>query len=652
MKAGKKIVVVFLLLVLCYKGYGQKQYSLFSPDKSIEVNLELTDSIYYSIKAKNKQIINKSAVSLNTSSIKQKGWKVSAVKRSTRDQELQPVVWQKNKNIRDYYQELRLSFTNDIALEWRAYNDGVAWRWLIHKNGAYTVLNETAQFSFHKEDQAWYPLEDGFFSHNERHYHQLGVDSIGPDQLASLPALFQSASAETKILVTESDLRNYAGMWLRGTGNGKIKAVFPFYPKTKEVQGDRNEVVVERENYIAKLTGPQSLPWRILAISDEDTELLNNQLVYQLASQTEGDYSWVKPGKVSWDWWNANNVYNVDFRAGINTKTYKYYIDFASKHNIEYVIMDEGWSDTRNLMKVNPDIDMEELSSYAAEKGVDLILWANWLPLDKQLEETLDQFVKWKVKGIKVDFMQRDDQEMVNFYERVAKAAAARKLLVDFHGAHKPAGLYRTYPNVMSYEGVLGLEQNKGSNVVDPEHNVTIPFIRMVAGPMDYTPGAMLNAQKEEWKPVWSKPMSMGTRAHQLAMFVVYESPLQMLADSPTHYYEEPESMEFLEAVPVVWEKTIPLKGQIGEYVLMARKSANGDWYVGGMTDWNARTLAFDLSFLEQGKEYTMYLWKDGINADRNAQDYKKETKSVSSQTSINAELAPGGGWVARIIEK
>jgi len=355
---------------------------------------------------------------------------------------------------------------------------------------------------------------------------------------------------------------------------------------------------------------------------------------------------------VQWDWWNANNIYNVDFRAGINTETYKYYIDFAAKYGLEYVLLDEGWSDTRDLLKVNPDINMEELSAYARQKDVKLLLWANWLALDMNLEQVLDQFAKWNIKGIKVDFMQRDDQEMVNYYVRVAEAAAKRKMLVDFHGAYKPTGLYRTYPNVITSEGVYGLEQSKGDNNkrIDPEHNVTIPFIRMAAGPMDYTPGAMLNAQKDNWKPVGNKPMSLGTRCHQLAMYVVYESPLQMLADNPTHYYKEPESMEFLEQVPAEWAQTVPLQAQVGDYVLMARQARNGDWYVGGMTDWSARELKLNLSFLGAG-DYSMQVWKDGINADRNAQDLKTETVPVNKDAAVTVNMAKGGGWVARIVK-
>lgn len=627
---------------------AQQRFTLVSPDKKTEIRLAIADSIYYEVLIDQKNVVKKSAILLKTDFEQGNSWKVSKSKKNTVDQVLHPVVRQKNKDIRDHYNQLRLDFKNNLALEWRAYDNGFAWRWIVTKNGNSKVLGEVATVTLSQDSKAWYPAEDGFFSHNERLYQQLPLSDIGPKKLASLPALFEVQGL--KVLLTESDLLYYAGMWITGNGKGRINATFPYYPKAKKTTSDRDVHVTERENYIASFKEPQSLPWRVLMIARQDAELVSNQLVYQLASPTKGDFSWVKPGKAQWDWWNYNNISGVDFRAGVNTATYKYFIDFASKSGLEYVILDEGWSDTRNLLKVNPEINMEELSAYARQKKVDLILWANWLALDNNLEPVLDQFAKWNIKGIKVDFMQRDDQEMVNYYVRVSEAAAKRKMLVDFHGAYKPTGLYRTFPNVISYEGVYGLEQSKGDNSksIDPEHNVTIPFIRMAAGPMDYTPGAMLNAQKDGWKPVWTKPMSLGTRCHQLAMYVVYESPLQMLADNPTHYLKEPEAMQLLGPVPSEWEKTLPLQGKVGDYVLVARQAKNGDWYVGSMTDWSPRELKVDLSFLGDGN-YTMQVWQDGINADRNAQDFKMESMPVTKASSVSAKMAKGGGWVARI---
>ncbi|WP_223808935.1 glycoside hydrolase family 97 protein [Rufibacter hautae] len=627
-----------------------QRYSLFSPDKKTEVRLIVSDSVSYEVLADGKHLVIPSVIHLETDFGLGKNSKVTKTSKRSVNQVLHPVVWQKGKDIQDHFNVLSLAFSNNLRLEWRAYNNGVAWRWSINQKGPSKVMGEIASFRLNQAENAWYPLEDEFFSHNERAYHQLSLDSISSKSLASLPALFSVQGK--KVLLTEADLLNYAGMWLRGNGTGGVKGVFPYHPKETKVEGDRNVRVAEREKFIAQFPSPQTLPWRVIMVARNDAELLVNQLVYQLSSPAQGDFSWVKPGKVQWDWWNDNNITGVDFKAGVNTETYKYYIDFASKYGLEYVILDEGWSDTRDLMKQMPGINIEELVTYAQQKNVNLVLWANWLALDgPKLEPTLDQFAKWGIKGIKVDFMQRDDQEMVKYYIRVSEAAAKRKMLVDFHGTYKPTGLYRTYPNVLSYEGVLGLEQNKGSDIVNPEHNVTIPFIRMVAGPMDYTPGAMLNAQKDMWKPVWSKPMSMGTRVHQLAMYVIYESPLQMLADNPTHYNRQPEAMEFLSKVPTEWEQTIPLQAKVGDYVLLARKAKNGDWYVGGMTDWSERELQVDVSFLGEG-DYTMTVWKDGVNANRNAEDFKMEKLEVNRHSSISANLAKGGGWVARFSKK
>lgn len=629
-----------------------KPYKLVSPDKSVIITVSVGDSICYNVVVDGKLIVGPSVVSFKTDAEKQGLWKVSKAKTGQCDEVLHPIVWQKNKAIRDTYQQLYLEFTNGLSLTWRAYNNGIAWHWGGRLKGEYKVTDEQATFRFDKDGKAWYPLEKGFISHNERLYYQYPFDSIGSDRLASLPVLFSSNNI--KVLLTEANLFNYAGMWIHGSNNGQIVAVFPHYPRSIEPVSDRDVEINGRENFIAKINGQQEFPWRILMIARNDNDLLTNQLVYQLSKPSEGDFSWVKPGKVQWDWWNANNIYGVDFKAGINTQTYEYYIDFAAKYGIEYVILDEGWSDTRNLLKVSPDIDMNALTAYAQKKGVGLILWMTWMSLDNNMEPVMDQLVKWGIKGIKVDFMQRDDQVMVNFYERVAKEAAKHKLLVDFHGAYKPTGLYRTYPNVLTSEGVYGLEQSKFSDKninIAPPHNVTLPFIRQAAGPMDYTPGAMLNAQRNAWKAIYSEPMSLGTRCHQLAMYVVFESSLQMLSDNPTHYSKEPECMEFLKAVPVEWDTTIPLQSKVGNYVSLARKAKNGDWYIGAMTDWSPRTLTVALSFLGQGK-YKMFVWKDGVNADRNAKDFKTESTVVDRSSVITIDMANGGGWVARLVKQ
>jgi alpha-glucosidase len=375
-------------------------------------------------------------------------------------------------------------------------------------------------------------------------------------------------------------------------------------------------------------------------------------LVFLLAKASQvQDTSWIKPGKVAWDWYNANNIYGVDFKSGIDTNTYKYYIDFASRYGIEYIILDEGWYKLGNVLDVVPQMNIEELVAYGKQKNVGIILWMVWKTLDDQFLPAMDQFEKWGVKGLKVDFMQRDDQKVISFYHKLCREAAKRRMLVDFHGGIRPATMTRTWPNLINTEGVRGLEQNKWSKFANPEHNVTLPFTRMFMGPMDYTPGAMVNSGSERnFSAIFERPMSLGTRCHQLAMYVVYESPLQMLADSPSHYLREPEVMEFLGPVPTVWDDTKVLGGQIGDYVIVARRNGR-DWYIGAMTDWTPRDVEIDLSFLPAGR-FKLTSFEDGANADRYGSDYKKTVKEVDRNSKLKIHMMGGGGWAARVVPR
>lgn len=432
-----------------------------------------------------------------------------------------------------------------------------------------------------------------------------------------------------------------------------LKPVFASYPKVKKQGGHNNlqMLVEEREDYIAKTSGTRAFPWRMFIVSENDKQLADCDMVYRLASPCRlQDVSWVKPGKVAWDWWNDWNIYDVDFRAGINTETYKYYIDFAAEHGIEYVILDEGWSVNMaaDLMQVIPEIDIPELVNYGKSKNVGIILWAGYHAFDRDMEKVVKHYSNMGVKGFKVDFMDRDDQEMVDFNYRAAETCAKYKLILDLHGTYKPAGMNRTYPNVLNFEGVHGLEQMKWSPAVDQmKYDVIIPFIRQVAGPMDYTQGAMRNAAKGNYYPCNSEPMSQGTRCHQLAMYVILESPFNMLCDAPSNYMREPESLDFIANIPTVWDESITLDGKIGEYIVTARRHGN-TWYVGGMTNWDARDIEVDLSLLkEKGK--TVTLFKDGINAHRSGRDYKKENIKLNDKDKVKIHLAPGGGFAMKI---
>jgi alpha-glucosidase len=408
---------------------------------------------------------------------------------------------------------------------------------------------------------------------------------------------------------------------------------------------------MSRAPYLAKTKGTRTFPWRVIIISASDKDLLNNDMVYKLASPSRlTDVSWIKPGKVAWDWWNDWNISNVDFRAGINTKTYKYFIDFASKFGIENILLDEGWASSEDIMKVVPEINLQEIIDYGKQKNVGVWLWGGWLPLDKQTDHALSTYSKMGVKGFKIDFMDRDDQKMVNFFYRFARKAAEYKLMIDYHGAYKPTGLQRTYPNVLNFEGVRGLENVKWSNTDFPGYDCTIPFIRMLAGPMDYTPGAMKNASKDNFRSINSAPMSQGTRCHQLALYTIFESPFEMLADNPTNYLKEPECTKFLAEIPTTFSETVALDGKVSAFAAIARRKGN-DWYVGAITNWEAREVTIDFSFLGSGS-FEAEIFEDGINADRDGTDYKRKTISVTAAEKVKVKLAPGGGWAAHIRKK
>jgi alpha-glucosidase len=648
----KKNLLTFLSLFLVFELHAT-DYSVKSPSGNIEVKVTINEKTTYSVLLNGTEIISPSPVSmeLNDGVVFGKDSKVRNVKTATVKEEIKPVVQRKYATIKDEYNLLNLSFSG-YSLQFRAYDDGVAYRWLSDKKGVYNIVSEEATFNFPADFNVWFPEEESMFSHQEREYLRLKLSDINENRFCSTGMLVDCGN-NTKVYISESDLMDYPGLYIKGSKDKQYELVgkFPGVVLETKQTGDRNVAPTKYAGYIAECNSPRSFPWRALVISSNDADLVQSELIYKLAPECKiQNTNWIKPGKVAWDWWNANNIYSVDFKSGINTETYKYYIDFASKYGLDYIILDEGWYHLENIMKVVDDIDVEELVSYGGKKNVGIILWVVWKALDDKLTEALDQFQKWGVKGIKIDFMQRDDQWMVNFYEKIARECAKRQLLVDYHGAYKPSGLNRAYPNVLSSEGVKGLENAKWSKLPDPEHDVTLPFIRMVAGPMDYTPGAMLNANKSNFNPVFTEPMSQGTRCHQLGMYVVFESPLQMLADNPSNYYREPECMEFLSAVPSVWDDTKVLDAKVSDYILITRRSGD-TWFVGAMTDWNAKELTLDLSFLDKGN-YSMQIWKDGINADKHASDYKMEKTSVSNVSKIKINMAPGGGWVSIIKKK
>lgn len=651
MKNLSKLLVIVLMMTYVTIS-AQKEFSLLSPDKKIEVKISVDEKIEFSVFKNGKALISPSPLAMNVNDNVMLGVnaKVKNTKTNSVNKILQREVRQKSKEVHENYNELTINFKENFVLSFRAFNEGIAYRFETSLEGNMKVNSETYSVNFAGNYLSYFPEEESFMSHNERVFNPVMLKDIKEKQFASTPTIIDTKEG-TLIGITESDLEDYPGLWLKGTAQNSLTGIFPAYVLEAQLKRDRDLIPTKRAEYLALTKGTRTFPWRIFAITNNDGDLITNDMVYLLSKPNQlKDISWIKPGKVAWDWWNFNNIYNVDFRAGVNTETYKYFIDFASKYGIEYIILDEGWYKLGDLLSVEPEMNVQEIIDYGKQKNVGVILWVVWKTLDDQLQPALDQFEKWGAKGIKVDFMQRDDQEIVNYYWKVAREAAKRKLLVDFHGAFKPSGLFRAYPNVITNEGVKGLENDKWETNVTPEHCVTLPFTRMFAGPMDFTPGAMVNVTKASFKPMFTQPTSMGTRCQQLAMYVVYESPLQMLADNPTNYYREPVCMEFLSKVPSVWDKTIVLDSKITDYVLLARQSGN-DWYVGAMTDDKARDFTVDFSFLDN-RTYTADVWQDGINADRNGNDFKKISVEVTKATKLNIHLAPGGGWAARVYKK
>lgn len=643
----RTLFISFIMMLISFGAFSQN-YELASPDGRLEVEISVDDGMHYSVYHGRDQLLDNSPMELtleNHGSLVQNG---NVVNTSTRmvDEYITPVVAEKRDKIHNNYNELSIEFEN-FSVIFRAYNDGMAYRFLTDFNDEIIVESETVQYNFTDDHQMFFAGVQGFITHQESTYDKVSISELSPDTLGIFPTLLEVPDG-VKVALTEADLWDYPGMYFQSDGNTALSGVFPHYVTKERKVNDRTVVAEERANYLAVTDGRRSFPWRVISIAEEDGDLITSQMVYKLAKPCQlKNTDWIKPGNVAWDWWNATNIHGVDFRAGVNTKTYKHYIDFAAEYGLDYIILDEGWSNTEDLFDVNPDIDLEEITDYAESKNVGVILWMVWKALDDKVDKAMDRFQELGIKGLKIDFMQRDDQWMVNYYKRIARKAAEHHLMVDYHGSYKPTGMRRAYPNVMTREGVKGMENNKWSALPNPEYNVTAPFIRMFAGPIDYTPGAMHNAQRSNFCSRFTRPMSLGTRVHQMAMYVVFESPLQMLSDSPNNYREEKECTEFISNVPVVWDNTKVLEGEIGEYLIVARKK-DDVWYVGAMTDWNERDLEVDLSFLDSGN-YKVELFRDGINADRHAEDYKKETITVNASDDLNIHIAPGGGWVAKL---
>ncbi len=649
---GPLELIILFLFFFSSAIYSQR-YVLDSPDGRLKIEVEIANDIIWRAFFQEKKIINEVRVGMALDQKRMLGLnpKVKSSNSNLKEEEIRPVVPNKDKVIQSRYNEMIFEMAAGYNVVFRVFDDGIAYRFIDKSEKSAVVDSEKMGVAFPPGTLSYFPKEESMYSHNERIYLKQKAGDFEKGDFCSLPVLFDTGAG--KVLITEASLHDYPGMFLKYKENMDFEAVFPKFVleavADENNSPDRNQILSKKADYIAEVSGSRAYPWRVFMISDDDRTFVESNLVTQLSGQNKiKDTSWIKPGMVAWDWYNANNIYGVDFEAGLNTETYKYYVDFASENGIEYVILDEGWTkSTTEILDWNPDIDLPELIEYSKKKNVGIILWVLWKPLNENLEEILKLYSGWGAVGIKVDFMQRNDQAMVKSYEAIAETAAKYKLLVDFHGAFKPAGMERVWPNIINYEGVKGNENNKWSADINPEHNLTIPFTRMAAGPMDFTPGAMVNKHSKNFMPSFFRPMGLGTRCHQLAMYVVYEAPLQMLCESPSRYRQEQETVDFITSIPTTWDETRVIEAAVSDYIVIARRKGE-DWFLAAMTDDSPREFNIELDFLSEGA-YDMEVFKDGVNARNYAEDYKREIKKVKRNDTLGLSLVGGGGWIAQI---
>lgn len=654
MKKGS--ILLFFIMTVCMA--MAKSYLVTSPNGRLKAQVEVGKTLSYQLTLDDQLLVSPSTLSLKTEA---GHWGVNSrlaqAKKSSHQGNFQAFAYKKAV-VTDNYNQLLLRFKDGFSVVFRMYDEGMAYRFISNTQKELKIEDEEVSLHFAKDWDAFIPYvrdsgnrEDQLQNSFENTYKHTKLSKLRTDRILFSPFVVEADNG-VKVAVAESDVENYPGLFFLGDGQSpSLTGVSAPYPK-KQVQGGYHKlqlIAKGREPYLTKSYKGQAFPWRIFCVATEDAQLLDNDMVYRLAAPNRiGDTSWIKPGKVAWEWWNNWGVYNVDFKTGINTETYKYYIDFASRNGIEYVILDEGWAVNlkADLFQIIPEIDLKGIIDYANSKNVGIILWAGYYAFERDMERVCKHFSEMGAKGFKIDFINRDDAASVDFHYRAAAMAAKYKMMVDFHGTYKPTGLNRTYPNVVNFEGVYGLEQNMWATAAkhdQPLYDVTVPFTRMLAGPMDYTQGAMLNGTKKTYHPSDVAPMSQGTRVHQLAEYVIFLSPLNMLCDSPMNYEANPECTEFIAKIPTVWDETIPLKSVIGEYVAVARRHGS-TWYVGAITNWTPRDLTLDLAPLKVGGR-TATAFVDGVNADKFAQDYKKKTLQIPDNGQLPIHLAPGGGF-------
>ena len=661
MKNNKKLCLAILSLLLLIRNASfaakEKKYVLSSPDGTLKVEISAGNELAYQVMHGNDTILSHSNIGL----VLENGTIVGKTPRITgeRRRKIKDNIESPFYRFKEFVatgNELDLKLKGGFGIIFRAYNEGVAYRFYTTQSSDIIIKEEQAEFNFKEDYTAYLP-----YTTNDKKPMAMAYQNVyditplskAQPKLAFLPVTVDCGSV--KLTLLESDLEAYPGMFVQSQqGKYGLKGVFAPYPaKTDFYPWRKQEYVTETTDFISRSRGSRSYPWRVLAITEKDTDMPVNNLVYALASPNRiGDTSWIKTGKVAWDWWNDWNLKGVPFKAGINMDTYKYYIDFASRNGLEFIVLDEGWYDPKSgdMLTVIPELDLPELIAYGKSKGVEIVLWTVFNVLDSQLEAACKKYADMGIKGFKVDFLDRDDQTAVEMVYRIAEMTARYKLTLDLHGIYKPTGINRTYPHIINFESVFGMEEVKWTDIKNnmPLYDVTFPYIRMMAGPVDYTPGAMRNATKADWRAMYYTPASMGTRCHQLAAYIVHDSPFTMLCDAPTNYLNEQECVDFIASLPVEVDSTFIASGELGKYIVTVRKK-DVNWYIGGMTNWDERDVQLDFSFLPEGVFYTAVLFKDGVNANKQAEDYRKETIRIDKDSRLTLHLASGGGFAMKL---
>ena len=661
MKNNKKLCLAILSLLLLIGNASfaakEKKYVLSSPDGTLKMEISAGNELAYQVMHGNDTILSHSNIGL----VLENGTIVGKTPRITgeRRRKIKDNIESPFYRFKEFVatgNELDLKLKGGFGIIFRAYNEGVAYRFYTTQSSDIIIKEEQAEFNFKEDYTAYLP-----YTTNDKKPMAMAYQNVyditplskAQPKLAFLPVTVDCGSV--KLTLLESDLEAYPGMFVQSQqGKYGLKGVFAPYPaKTDFYPWRKQEYVTETTDFISRSRGFRSYPWRVLAITEKDTDMPVNNLVYALASPNRiGDTSWIKTGKVAWDWWNDWNLKGVPFKAGINMDTYKYYIDFASRNGLEFIVLDEGWYDPKSgdMLTVIPELDLTELIAYGKSKGVEIVLWTVFNVLDSQLEAACKKYADMGIKGFKVDFLDRDDQTAVEMVYRIAEMTARYKLTLDLHGIYKPTGINRTYPHIINFESVFGMEEVKWTDIKNnmPLYDVTFPYIRMMAGPVDYTPGAMRNATKADWRAMYYTPASMGTRCHQLAAYIVHDSPFTMLCDAPTNYLNEQECVDFIASLPVEVDSTFIASGELGKYIVTVRKK-DVNWYIGGMTNWDERDVQLDFSFLPEGMSYTAVLFKDGVNANKQAEDYRKETIRIDKDSRLTLHLASGGGFAMKL---